>query len=355
MSYLFHCALLTYLLQTSPLAAQTPDPKAVEHYRAGYHLLKAHNYRNAAIELEQATLIDTTYGQAFYALGKAFQVLNEYPKAIQAYKTASRLGIAQERIPTELTQLYYLAAIKLYSQRKYKEAVLNFDQSLQLEPDNAKAYYIKGLCYRSLRNLEAATKAFRRAVEANPQYAKPHKSLGDVSRRQRNYTPAAQAYEQAIALDSTYMEAYGGLALVHIETQDFEATVALLQKALSINPDYADGYLYLGTALNRLGRQHEAVDPLRRSIELNSKNAEAHFRLAQAYYGKGDYRKAIDAGDNAVSRRRDYHAAEVVLGEAPAKLGQVQEARTWFTRASKDSFFKDYCTYKLKELENLNN
>ena len=259
MSYLFYCALLTYLLQTSPLAAQTPDPKAVEHYRAGYHLLKAHNYRNAAIELEQATLIDTTYGQAFYALGKAFQVLNEYPKAIQAYKTASRLGIAQERIPTELTQLYYLAAIKLYSQRKYKEAVLNFDQSLQLEPDNAKAYYIKGLCYRSLRNLEAATKAFRRAVEANPQYAKPHKSLGDVSRRQRNYTPAAQAYEQAIALDSTYMEAYGGLALVHIETQDFEATVALLQKALSINPDYADGYLYLGTALNRLGRQHEAV------------------------------------------------------------------------------------------------
>ncbi len=353
MKYLFHGLVLSLLLQAGPLAAQAPE--AIKHYRAGYKLLKAQNIRNAAIELEKAVAIDTTYGAAFYALAKAYRVLDEYPKAIKAYQAANKLGVGQDRIPGELARLYHKAAIKLFQQHKYKEAVLNFEQSLNFDPNNAKAHYVMGLCHNGLRNSEAAQKAYLQAVEVDSNYAKPYKSLGDLRRRERNYGGAIQAYEQAISLDPSFMEAYGGLALVHLDTQNFEALAALIQKALAIDPEYVNGYLYLGTAFNRLGRYHEAIKPLRRGIELNPKNPEAHYLLAEAYYGKGDYRLAVEAGQSAVRHGRDYHAAEMLLGDTYAKLGQILEARTWYHKAMKDSRLKDYCTHKLEELEGLDN
>lgn len=48
--------------------------------------------------------------------------------------------------------------------------------------------------------------------------------------------------------------------------------------------------------------------------------------------------------------RRDYVAAWVVLADSLDKLGEVSEARRWYTKAASDNRFRYYCTYKLKEL-----
>ena len=350
MTYRRLCLLsLLALLVTGPAQSQTPE--AIDHYRTGYELLRNRNFRNAAIELEQAVLADSTYGEAHYALGMAFKVLNEYPKAIEAYEQARKLGIFPDRIGAELGQLYHKSAIALYEQRKYKEAIAGFEKSLEFKSKNAKAIYAMGLCYNGLRDTDKARQAFERAIAADPEYAKSYRSLADIQRRSRDYGPAAETYRKAIAVDSTYMEAYGGLAQVMIDTEDLEGTVVLLQKAVVIDPKYANGHLLLGTALNRLGRQHEAVDPLRRATDLAPKDAEAHYRLGEAYYGKGDYRKAIEAGQRAVRLRRSFHPAELLLGDAYAKLGQVQDARTWYTQAMQDSRFRDYCKHQIEELK----
>ena len=45
------------------------------------------------------------------------------------------------------------------------------------------------------------------------------------------------------------------------------------------------------------------------------------------------------------------YAAQVVIGDSHAKLGQLSDARTWYSRAKDDSRFKDYCLHRLKELD----
>ena len=62
------CSLLLW-----PAAwARAQTPEAAEHYRVGYQLLQAQNFRNAALEFERSVAADSTYGDAFYALGKAY-------------------------------------------------------------------------------------------------------------------------------------------------------------------------------------------------------------------------------------------------------------------------------------------
>ena len=138
--------LLILLLPTSALLAQEHDAKAVEHYRKGYDMLKARSFRNAALELAEATAIDSTFGEAFYALAQAYKVLNEFSKSIAAYERAYALDIKRDAIPDQLAKLYQKEGLTSYRESKYREAISTFDKSLQYNPANAQVYFSIGLC-----------------------------------------------------------------------------------------------------------------------------------------------------------------------------------------------------------------
>ena len=334
-----------------PVNAVAEEPPVITRYRTGYELLQAKNYRNAAIELEQAVREDSTYANAHYALGKAYTVLNENAKAIRALEAAQRHGIDRQRVAKSLGKLYHKEALRLYKERKFKEAIQRFESSLSHNKNNAKALYVMGLSYNRLRDETAAGAAFQRAIQIDPSYAKAYKSLGDINRRGRRYGQAGDFYHRAIAAESGYMEAYGGLAQAHLAAGDYQAAVSLLEGALKLDPKYVNGYIYLGTALNRLGRHNLSIEPLRRATDLDSDNAEAHYLLSEAYYGKADYNYAYDAGKQAVRHKRDYHAAQMQLGDTCAKMGRVDEAKNWYNKAMKDSRLKDYCKSRIEELD----
>lgn len=344
------CSLL--LLPTVPTQAQTSE--AAEHYRAGYQLLQAQNFRNATLEFERAVAADSTYGDAFYALGKSYKALGDFDKAIKALEAAGRQTLSQpsakERLPAELSEAYQKSAAKLFEQRKYQEAVAGFEKSLAINPNNAKAHYALGVCYNRMRNTEAARRAYTKAIEVDPSYAKAHKALGDLHRQGRSYGPAIEAYQKAIALDATLAEAWGGLARSQIDSQDLEGALQTLAQAIEANPKYEEGYLLTGAALNQLGRQQDAIAPLRQAVDLEGKDSEAHFRLAEAYYALGDYSNALDAAQGALQRQQGYHPAEVVLADTYLKLGQKDQARLYYQKAKVDDRFKDYCTHQLEEL-----
>ena len=332
-----------------------PDPEAIRHYAAGLDLLRAGKHRNAAIEFAAATGADSTYGDAFFALGKTFITLNQYDKAVEAYAAARRVGVSRaetrQAIPGLLSDAYRRWGVASYGKRDYRQAIDALEKALELGDADPALHYTLGLCYGGRRDTGRAEAALRRAVELDPGYWKAHKALGDLHRRDRDLRSAAAAYARAIALDSTYMEAHGGLARVEVDSEDFAAAEKTLRRALRIDGDFAYGFLMLGHTMNQLGRFHEAVEPLRRSIDLDGDNWEGHYRLAEAHYGTGDYRKALEAGRSALRQKRDYPAAQVIVADAYAKLDMVRDARTWYLKAAQDSRFKDYCSHKLQELE----
>ena len=324
--------------------------QALRHYRIGYELLKTRNYRNAAIEFEHATAIDTTYAEAFYLLGQSYAKLEEYDNAIDALERTRQLGMLRDRVAANLAILHQNSALTLYGQRKYKEAIAAFGKSLELNPQNARALYNLGLCHNRLNDAASARGAYERAIEADPGYANPHKSLGDLHRAGRNHTAAAAAYRQAIAVDPDYAAAYVGLAQVHIATSDLDKALPMLQKAVQVDPQFAESYLLLGNVLIRLGRSGEAVQYLRKAVSFTPKNPEAHYRLGEAYLAGGDHARAIAAANAALELRRDFHPVQVLLGDAHAKAGQVDQAVSWYTQAMKDSRFRDYCHHRIEEL-----
>lgn len=357
--------LCSLLLLPAPWAqAQTPeaaerhtvtiDSAAAVHYQAGYRLFQAQNFRSAVPELEQAVAADSAYGDAFYTLGLSYGRLNEYDKAISAIEAAQNRELStqslKEGIPSILSSFYQKSAATLFGQNKYQEAIIRYERSLAINPQDAKAQYSLGVCYGRMRNTEAARQAYAKAIEVDPSYAKAYKALGDLQRQGRNYGLAAKEYQKAINLDSSYTEAWGGLAHSQIDNQDLEGALKTMKQTLEINTKYQEGYVLLGYILNQLGRQQDAIEPLRQAIDLKGKDPEAHYRLAEAYYALGDYRNALSAAQNSLQYKKDNHPAEVTLADAYLKLGQKDQARAWYQKALVDSRFKDYCAHQLEEL-----
>jgi tetratricopeptide (TPR) repeat protein len=347
-------AVLCALASVGELPAE-PSREAGESYRAGYELMSIRDFRGAASEFERAVAADSTYGDAYFALGQSYLTLNQYGRAVGALDKALQIGLSnpdlQKRLPSRLADAYKKWGVTSLSQRKFREAISAFEKSLQLQPDDARMQFNLGLCYGQLHESAAAQAAFERAIDVDPAYVKPYKSLGDIHRRARVFGRSLEFYHGALAIDSTFTEARAGVALVQIESRDFEAALKTLERLVRIDSTSAYGHLLLGHTLNQLKRYHEAEAPLlRTSIDLDGDNGEAHFRLAESYYGTGEYRQAVKAGVAATRKRRDYRAAQVVLADAYVELGETTNARTWYLEAASDSRFRDYCNHRIELL-----
>ena len=424
-------------------AAAQPD-EAIERYRSGYDLLMKRDFRNAAIELEAAAAIDSTYDVALYALSRAHGFLGNYIKAADALQAALRHGLQKppDRAPRSyvdslrkalqpqafnplsnyrgmlggmyhqswidslrasryqsyavgLADFHYRGGLVSRQQRRFGEAIHHLELSLRNRPSDAwldsldaafagplrllregearpawidslemarqlgirhrrhraQTYYTIGLCHLSLRQPDEAAPALRKAIAVYPTYPWPYVSLGHIHRQRGELRQSAQMYEKVIAVDGSIVQAYSGLARVRLASDDLEGAVRTLEKAVAVDPEYADGLLLLGTAQNQLQRYEEAAAALKKAVEVDAKNAEAHYRLGEAYLGTGQYRLAAGAAQKAVRHKKEFYAAMVVLADAHAELGEIEEARRWYTKASKDSRQRDYCNHRLQELD----
>lgn len=349
---------ITYLLlSTSVGIGAEPSDQAREHYLKGYELQKSRKYRDAVIEFEQAITAYPNYGEAYFLLGHCYHTLTNYDRSIKSFKSALDLDYLPKKSKKALAIVYPKAAAFNFQRGKFNEAIIKYEEALQLDTKIHKAtlFYQLGLAYGKSNREKEAIQSLINATQEDPKFVKAHKKLGDIYQRRREFVAAANSYSHAIETDSSFTPAYGGLARTKFATENIEGVIKLMHEAVSINPDYTDGHLLLGTALIQMGRQHEALKPLKKAVDLDANNAEIHFRLGEALYGIGDYREARVSSERALRIDKDLARAQSLLGDAHFKLGELQEAKMWYLKAQENSRFRDYAIDKLDEIDRLKN
>lgn len=141
-------------------------------YQANNNLDKAIESYNKAIELNNSN------SNAIYYLGTAFYAKNDYAKAHEYFEKAITLDPKNKDIIQALNDLKSAQVqpaldkgLKYYDSKQYKQALLSFNYSQKLDPDNGYPYYYKGLVYDAL-------KQYRLAIE---NYAIAVKKSGDLN------------------------------------------------------------------------------------------------------------------------------------------------------------------------------
>ncbi len=164
--------------------------------------------------------------------------------------------------------------IDLLHQVRPDEAIAQFQQSLQISPDDVDARNDLGTALFQKGGTDEAIAQFQQALQIEPDYANAHYNLAIALVQKGRVTDAITHYQQALQIWPNYWQAQNNLALLlatlpQASQRDGPKAVELATKAVQITGE--DNPIVLGTlaaAYAEAGRFPEAIATARRGAEL---------------------------------------------------------------------------------------
>src|SRR5215471_17876705 len=141
----------------------------------------------------------------------------------------------------------------LARQGKLAEAIEQYEQALQLKPDEAEAYTNLGGVLARQGKLTEAVQNCERALQLKPDYPEAYYNLGVTLSEQGKLPEAIKNYQRALQLKPDYPEAYNNLGIALGEQGNFSEAVQSFERALQLKPDYTEAYTNLKVTLARQG------------------------------------------------------------------------------------------------------
>lgn len=231
------------------------DPKNIAAYMyRGLIYEELRDYKSAVADYEQVSRISPTslvfHNLINYALlkdkQKAIAVVNQRIAQISNY--AARTSIYNPYVKPFQTYHYSVRGTILIYFQDYTDAIKDYSQALQFNPNYTPAYYARGFAYDRLGK-RTAIKDYQQVLAINPQEIQPKEFRGwsrssdatdlaipyyfrGMARAQLNDLQGAITdLDQAIQLDPNYLLAYRARGLVRDRLQDKQGAIQDLQKA----------------------------------------------------------------------------------------------------------------------------
>lgn len=321
---------------------------------------KAHaarrEWKDAAHCFQQAAALDGEDPDAWFNLGDALEMMEQFepafdcylkvvnadPAAVQAYRRLGRAyarrgdGASLDAALKMLERAWTLepgdrdTSLDLVSIRmalgRDSEALELASDLVKRHPDCARAHMQHGrLLYREGKWPEALA-AFRTAHRVEPGQYQALFNLASLTFEMGQYQEAEDLFLKAIALDTTQIEAQHNLAMLYFETHRYKEAEDLLRAVLGRKITMESCALF-GKVLLKQGRYKDAIVVFKKAVELGAP-WDAQVNLAEALSGAFRYQEAIGVLRNAcaVAPASERAALCLQLARVEKTGGHVEEA-----------------------------
>ena len=305
---------------------------------------------------------------AWHNLGRIQRSAGKLQEAIKSQSTAIALNSKDAEYHNELGLCYFDS--KLWELAKicfHKAAAVASKDDLHIYTTNI------GLVEAELGNIEAAENYYREAIKLNPRYDVAWYNLGLFQRSAGKLQEAIKSQKSAIALNSKDAEYHNELALCYLDSNlwelskncfqeaaavaskddlhiyttniglaeaelgNIEAAENYYREAIKINPRYDTAWYNLGLLQRSAGQLQEAIKSQKNAIASNPKDAEYHNELGLCYFDSNlwELSKNCFQAAMAIASKDVLHVYTTNIGEAEAKLGNIEAAENYYKEAIK--------------------
>ena len=212
---------------------------------------------------------------------------------------------------------YYYRGIAKWSLHKYKEAGKDFDRVLELNHNNKNSYIYtyRGLaklkdfkeiikCFNTTifnindyknnqKKYKEAIEDFNKAIELDQNNAFAYLGIGMIKGHFYQYKEAIENFNKAIDIYYNLKGAYFYNGLFKSKLEMYEEAIKDYNKLIDFDPHCKEAYNNRGTCKNRLKLYKEAIEDFNKAIELNPKCYYAYYNRYISEYNLGEYKKAI--------------------------------------------------------------
>ena len=134
---------------------------------------------------------------------------------------------------------YLLKGYRLHRQKDYKEALVELDKAIEIDPRSAEAYYWRGRTLVSLGRLDQGVDDFKRAVKLKPDYSEAYDHLGWLASRQGQVDEGIGYLTKSIEFKPDNAWAFYNRSRLYFSKGDVAAAMRDAEKACGLG--YQDG------------------------------------------------------------------------------------------------------------------
>jgi tetratricopeptide (TPR) repeat protein len=162
---------------------------------------------------------------------------------------------------------YYYRGLGRLGTGEYDRAIADFDASIDLAPENARAFNSRGTARYVKGDHNRALADFDTAIRRDPEYAFAWHNRGEVWKDRGDFNRAIADYGKAVGLDPSYTAAYADRATAYERIGDLGRAAQDFRAALARPARYSDGPQAQATARERLAaltraEPHPATDAI---------------------------------------------------------------------------------------------
>jgi hypothetical protein len=197
----------------------------------------------------------------------------------------------QPASPTEQAGVYFAQGNSLKAQGRLEEAVLCYERSAALMPNDAVVLYNLGNTLDDLHRRPEALVNLDRVIALRPDVAEVHNNRGIVLRELGRLEEALASYDRAVALRPDYAAVYHNRGIVLQDLGRLEDALASYDRMIALRPDFPASHFNRGNVLKDLLRPEDAIQSYNRVIELVPEHAMSHKNKSLLQLLLGNYRE----------------------------------------------------------------
>jgi tetratricopeptide (TPR) repeat protein len=207
---------------------------------------------------------DPRHARQIVARGLAAWERDDYATALEIFQ-----GVLREY--PGFADVQNKAGLCLAMLGRLEDALVHFDQALELNASYAEAHLNRGIVLKDLGRAAEAQEAFTRATEIDRRDSRAfpsevgnriaitHAQLGDLYLVANRPEEALVQYRAAIEIRPRFMDIRTKYAETLIELGSFEEARSELELILDSRPSFVGARIRLGVVLHRLGENELAV------------------------------------------------------------------------------------------------
>jgi tetratricopeptide (TPR) repeat protein len=320
------------------ISITTSSPEALEHFKAGRHLVENARIDEGVAELRRAVELDRKFALALAYLGfftpteegmamleRANALASELPKVERLYvshlltwRQGDLAVLREERKKLEEWapndwRVQFELGVAAQEEQNWKVAEEKFKRAIDLNEQAGPAYDRLGQVLSAQGKLEEAIAALRQYAEALPQEPAPRDSLAEAQMRAGKLDQAEQTFRKAAELAPSYWPAMVGVAQTKFLRDDFAGGRAALSQAaeaataaqdkLKVHAHLVWSHLAEGDAKAALAAIDEAEKLARKEKELGWL-AHAPVLRAAVFTESGKHQDAVRQVPTALERAK---------------------------------------------------
>ncbi|MCZ6679448.1 MAG: tetratricopeptide repeat protein [Candidatus Poribacteria bacterium] len=158
----------------------------------------------------------------------AYETL-KHPEKRKEYNRMLADGAGKLTEPTQVTQREKTMsrkaatandrAIEHWQQSRFEEAIAQWEEAVQHNPNIAEIHHNLGNAYAHQGNIESAVESLKRAISIDPSLLEAYNKLGCIYYRQGNLDLAYASWNLALKVDPNFKEALHNIKLIQNVTQ----------------------------------------------------------------------------------------------------------------------------------------